>query len=64
MPLEWQGLHAIQEILNDTVIKLKEAKDVRLLSHEHLIRALIYTLPSLITSLEREVTDMSPLQLD
>ena len=51
------GLHAIQEILNDPIIKLKEAKDVRWLSHEHAIRALIRTLPSLITSLEREATE-------
>ena len=51
------GLHAIQEILNDPIIKLKEAKDVRWLSHEHAIRALIRTLPSLITILEREATE-------
>ena len=51
------GLHATQEILNDPIIKLKEAKDVRWLSHEHAIKALIRILPSLITSLEREATE-------
>ena len=43
--------------MNDPIIKLKEAKDVRWLSHEHAIRALICILPSLITSLEREATE-------
>lgn len=51
------GLHTIQEILNDPIIKLKEAKDVRWLSHEHAIKALIRILPSLITSLERAATE-------
>ena len=50
------GLHTIEEILNDPVIKLKEAKDVRWLSHEHAIKAVICILPSLITSLERKAT--------
>ncbi len=56
-PVRMGGLHAIQEILNDPIIKLKEAKDVRWLSHEHAIRALIRSLPSLITSLAREATE-------
>ena len=47
------GLVAIQKILNDPVIKLKEAKDVRWLSHEQAIKALVRILPSVITSLER-----------
>ena len=55
--VQMAGLHAIQEILNDPVIKLKEAKDVRWLSNEHAIKALIRILPSLITSLEREATE-------
>ena len=60
------GLHIIQEISNDSVIKLREAIDVRWLSHEHAIKAVIRILPSLITSLEREATEreMSLLQLD
>ena len=51
------GLVAIQEILNDPVIKLKEAKDVRWLSHEQAIKAIVRILPSVITSLEREATE-------
>ena len=50
-------LHTIQEILNDPIIKLREAKDVRWLSHEHAIKAVIRILPSLITSLEREASE-------
>ena len=48
------NLHSIQEILNDPVIKCKQAKDVRWLSHENAIKAIIRTLPSLLVSLERE----------
>ena len=51
------GLHTIQEILNDPVIKLRAAKDRRWHSHEHVIKAVIRILPSLITSLEREATE-------
>ena len=48
------GLHAIQEVLDDSVIKLKQAKDVRWLSHE---ASILRTMPSLIMSLEREGTE-------
>ena len=47
-------LHAIQEVLNDPQIKYKEAKDVRWLSHAN---AVVRTLPSLLTSLEREAAE-------
>ena len=48
------GLHAIQEVLDDPVIKLKQAKDVRWLSHESAISSILCTMQSLIISLERE----------
>ena len=51
------GLHAIQEVLDDSVIKLKQAKDVRWLSHEAAISSILRTMPSLIMSLEREGTE-------
>ena len=40
------NLHAIQELLNDPQIKCKQAKDVRWLSHDNAIKALIRSLPS------------------
>lgn len=51
------NLHAIQEVLNDPVIKCKQAKDVRWLSHDNAIKALIRTLPSILVSLEREAAE-------
>ena len=47
------GLHAI---LNDPIIKLKQAKDVRWLSYDAAIGSL-RTLSSIIVSLEREGTE-------
>ena len=58
-PVRTSGLHAIQEVLSDPVIKCKEAKDVRWLSHEHAVKAILRTLPSLITSLDREASERS-----
>ena len=51
------GLHAIQSLLDDPVIKLKEAKDVRWLSHDAAVATLLCTLPSLIASLDREASE-------
>ena len=51
------GLRAIQDVLNDPQIKCKEAKDVRWLSHGNAIKAIVRTLPSLLTSLEREAAE-------
>ena len=51
------SLHAIQEVLNDPVIKCKQAKDVRWLSHDNAIKALIRTLPSILVSLDREASE-------
>ena len=56
-PVRLSGLHAIQALLDDPAIKLKEAKDVRWLSHDAAIASLLHTLPSLIASLEREATE-------
>ena len=41
------------------MIKCKEAKDVRWISHEHAVKAILHTLPSLITSLDREASERS-----
>ena len=51
------GLHAIQEVLADPVVKLKQAKDDRWLSHEAVISSILCTMPSLIASLEREASE-------
>eukprot|EP00731_Ephydatia_muelleri_P030129 Em0021g652a len=51
------GLHAIQEILNDPIIKLKQAKHVRWLSYDAAIGSVLRTLPSIIVSLECEGTE-------
>ena len=47
------GLHAIQGVLGDPEITLKEAKDVCWLSHNNAVQSLRRTLPS-VASLERE----------
>ena len=44
---------------SDPVIKCSEAKDVCWLSHEHAVKAILHTLPSLITSLDREALERS-----
>ena len=51
------NLHAIQEVFNDPNIKCKQAKDVRWLSHDMAIKALIRTLPSLFISLDHEASE-------
>ena len=51
------SLHAIQEVLNDPLIKCKLAKDVRWLSHDNAIKALIRTFPSILVSLDREASE-------
>ena len=53
------GLHAIQEILNDPIIKLKQATDVRWLLYDAAIGSILRTLPSITVSLEREGTEQS-----
>ena len=44
------GLRAIQEVLNDTHLKLTQAKDVRWLSHEKAVSNLRKCFTSVITS--------------
>ena len=51
------NLHSIQEILDDPVIKCKQAKDVRWLSHDNAIKALIRSLLSILVSLDREASE-------
>ena len=51
------SLRNIQEILNETHIKCKQAKDVRWLSHDNAIKAVIRSLPALLVSLDREASE-------
>nr|XP_006823127.1 PREDICTED: uncharacterized protein LOC100368807 [Saccoglossus kowalevskii] len=51
------GLTEIQKILGDPVLKLKEAKSVRWLSHQRAVDSLRRCLPSVIVSLEREASE-------
>ena len=51
------GLHAIQEVLDQPMIKCKEAKDVRWLSHDMAIKAVIRTYPAILISLDREASE-------
>ena len=51
------NLHAIQEVLDDPSIKCKLAKDVRWLSHDMAVKAVLRTLPSLLVSLDREASE-------
>lgn len=53
------SLHSIQEVLNDPSIKCKQAKDVRWLSHDMAIKAVIHTLPSLLVSLDCKASENS-----
>ena len=52
-PVRLAGLHAIEAILDDPRIILREAKDVRWLSHDAAIASILRILPSLIASLDR-----------
>jgi len=56
-PVRMANLHAIQEVLNDPVIKCKQTKDVRWLSHDNAFKALIHSLPSILVSLDREAAE-------
>ena len=53
------GLHAIQEVLDQPMIKCKEAKDVRWLSHDMAIKAVIRTYQAILISLVREASAYS-----
>ena len=56
-PVRMTGLHTIQDILGDPEINLKEAKDVRWLSHNNAVQSLHRTLTSVVASLEREAAE-------
>ena len=51
------GLKAIQELLDSPTLKLKEAKNVRCLSHDQAVQTLRRTLPAVLVALEREGTE-------
>ena len=51
------GLHVVKDVLGDAEINLKEAKDVRWLSHNNAVQSLCHTLPSVVASLEREAAE-------
>ena len=53
------ALAEIQAVLHDPVLKLKEPKAVRWLSHAMAINAVKRSLPALLTSLERESSERS-----
>ena len=56
------GLKEIQDVLNVPRLKLTEAKDVRWLFHERAVSNLRRCLPSVIASLEREVSEQHDAQ--
>ena len=56
-PVRTAGLRAIQEILDNPSLKLKQAKDHQWLSHENACQSLRRTLPSVFTSLQREASE-------
>ena len=51
------SLRNIQEILNESHIKCKQAIDVCWLSHDNAIKAVIRSLPALLVSLDREASE-------
>ena len=53
-PLRIESLKAVHEVLNSSFLKLKEAKDVRWLSHDQAVQALRKTLPAVLITLEKE----------
>ena len=52
-----EGLKAIQELLNSPSLKMKEAKNVRWLSHDQGVQTIRRTLPAVLTTLEQEGTE-------
>ena len=53
-PVRTAGLKAIQEVLDMPSLRLREAKDVRWLSHDQAVQTLRCTLPAVLSALERE----------
>ena len=58
-PVRQSGLTLIQTILGDPVLRLKQAKDVRWLSHQAAVDALRHSLVAVVTSLDREAAERS-----
>ena len=58
-PVRQSGLTLIQTILGDPVLRLKQAKDVRWLSHQAAVDALRRSLVAVVTSLDGEAAERS-----
>ena len=58
-PVRQSELTLIQTILGDPVLRLKQAKDVRWLSHQAAVDALRRSLVAVVTSLDREASECS-----
>ena len=56
-PVGEAALHEIQEIMEEPVLNLKKVIHTRWLSHDQAVTAIRRTLPSLLTTLEREVAE-------
>ena len=63
-PVRTAGLSAIQSILHDPSLKLKQAKDHRWLSHEGACQTLRRTLQSVYVSLQREASERNEPMAD
>lgn len=58
-PVRQAGLTAIQNLLGDPILRLKQAKDVHWLSHNAAVEALRRSLVSVLHSLDREAAERS-----
>lgn len=59
----WQILTDLfQKLLNEPVLKLVEAKDIRWLRHDKVTSTLMKCLPSVLTSLEREAEERNDVR--
>ena len=56
-PVREAALHEIQQVMEEPVLCLKKAIHTRWLSHEQAVTAIRRTLPSLLTTLEKEVAE-------
>ena len=56
-PVREAALHEIQKIMEEPILCLKKAIHTRWLSHDQPVTAIRRTLPSLLTTLEREVAE-------
>ena len=61
-PVRTVGLKEIQIILGASDLRLKRASDTRWLSHDQAITAIRKSLPSIITSLQKEATERNDAQ--